>query len=68
MERERIEMVLLAAEDRSAPRIGAHLGTLIVLGPERISSTNPKHLALGERVQRILEERGLLRVLLPRQA
>lgn len=43
-------------------------GTLITLGPERISAANPEHLALGDRVQRILEERGLLRVLLPQKA
>jgi hypothetical protein len=36
-------------------------GSLIILTPERLISSNPEHVALGHRVQRMLEERGLLR-------
>jgi hypothetical protein len=39
-------------------------GKLVVLSPERLSAANPEHLALGHRVQQVLEERGLLRRLL----
>jgi hypothetical protein len=35
-------------------------GHLILLAPERFSSTDTEHVALGHRVQRALEERGLL--------
>jgi hypothetical protein len=36
-------------------------GSLITLAPTRLTATNPEHVALGQRVQRVLEERGLLR-------
>jgi len=35
-------------------------GSLVVLGPECLSAANPEHVALGHRVQQVLEERGLL--------
>jgi len=42
-------------------------GTLVVLTPERLSGRNPEHLALGRRVQSLLEDRGLIkRVVEPR--
>ncbi|QRK10223.1 immunity 52 family protein [Archangium violaceum] len=39
-------------------------GALVVLTPERISTTNPEHVALSLRAQQSLEERGLLREIL----
>jgi hypothetical protein len=36
-------------------------GTLVLLTPERLSTANPEHLALGRRVQEALDARGLLR-------
>jgi hypothetical protein len=36
-------------------------GTLIILTPERLSPSNPEHLSLAWRVQKLLEERGLLK-------
>jgi len=36
-------------------------GTLLILTPERLSAAHPEHVALGQHVQRVLEERGLLR-------
>jgi len=39
-------------------------GSLIILTPERLTITNPEHVALGHRVQRVLEARGVLRRLL----
>lgn len=45
-----------------------HLGTLITLTPERLTSTRPDHVALGHQVQRLLEERGLLQKLLEPRA
>jgi hypothetical protein len=36
-------------------------GTLIVLAPERLSASNPEHLALGRRVQEVLDSKDLLR-------
>ncbi|ATB32562.1 immunity 52 family protein [Melittangium boletus] len=45
----------------------ADKGTLVILTPERLSGRNSEHLALGRRVQSLLEERGLLkRVVEPR--
>jgi hypothetical protein len=35
-------------------------GTLVVLTPERPSTVSPEHVALGQRVQQVLAERGLL--------
>jgi hypothetical protein len=42
-------------------------GTLVILGPERLSATNPEHVALGHRVQQVLEERGLLKRIIERR-
>lgn len=42
-------------------------GTLVILGPERLSAANPEHVSLGRRVQQVLEEHGLLRRLLPQR-
>jgi hypothetical protein len=39
-------------------------GTLIVLGPERLSASNPEHLSLGRRVQEVLDSKELLRPVL----
>jgi hypothetical protein len=36
-------------------------GTLLILTPERLSAAHPEHVALGQRVQRVLDEHGLLR-------
>ncbi len=36
-------------------------GTLIILNPERLSASNPEHLALGRRVQEVLDAKELLR-------
>jgi hypothetical protein len=43
-------------------------GSLVVLGPERLSAANPEHLALGRGVQQVLEERGLLKRVVPRRS
>jgi hypothetical protein len=43
-------------------------GTLIILGPERLSATNPGHLALGQQVQQVLKTHGLLRRLPERRS
>lgn len=39
-------------------------GTVMVLAPERLSASNPEHLALGRRVQEVLDAKGLLRPVL----
>lgn len=36
-------------------------GNLIVGGPERLSAANPEHVALGRRIQEVLDTKGLLR-------
>jgi Immunity protein 52 len=36
-------------------------GTLVILTPERVDEANANHMALGRRVQQVLEDRGLLR-------
>ena len=41
-------------------------GTLVILSPERLSATHPEHLELGRRVQRLLENQGLLRKVVER--
>ncbi len=38
-------------------------GTLVTLTPERLSPSNPEHVALAWRVQKSLEERGLFRLM-----
>jgi immunity protein 52 of polymorphic toxin system len=43
-------------------------GTLVILSPERVSAANPEHVALGHRVQGVLEAHGLLRRVIPRRA
>jgi hypothetical protein len=40
-------------------------GTLLILSPERLSSSNPDHLALGHLVQEILDSKDLLRPVIP---
>ncbi|ATB27602.1 Imm52 family immunity protein [Melittangium boletus] len=39
-------------------------GSVMVLAPERLSASNPEHLALGRRVQEALDAKGLLRPVL----
>jgi len=39
-------------------------GTIIILGTERLSASNPEHLALGRGVQELLDARQLLRPVL----
>nr|WP_245814875.1 Imm52 family immunity protein [Cystobacter ferrugineus] len=39
-------------------------GTVMILAPERLSASNPEHLALGRRVQEVLDAKGLLRPVL----
>lgn len=43
-------------------------GSLIILTPERLTVTRPEHVALGHRVQRLLEERGVLKRLIERRS
>jgi hypothetical protein len=38
-------------------------GTLVTLTPERLSPSNPEHVALAWRIQKALEERGLFRLM-----
>ncbi|KFA90739.1 Imm52 family immunity protein [Archangium violaceum] len=40
-------------------------GTLVTLTPERLSPSDPAHVALAWRTQRALEERGLFRLMVP---
>ncbi|QRK05912.1 immunity 52 family protein [Archangium violaceum] len=40
-------------------------GTLVTLTPERLTPSNPEHVALAWRTQRALEERGLFRLMVP---
>jgi hypothetical protein len=42
-------------------------GSLIVLTPERLTPSKPEDVALAQRVQRLLEERGLLRRVVERR-
>jgi hypothetical protein len=42
-------------------------GSLLILGPEPLRAANPEHVALGQRVQRMLAERGLLRRVVERR-
>ena len=39
-------------------------GTLVILTPERLIPSNPEHVAHAWRVQKLLEERGLLRLVI----
>ncbi len=58
--RERGEVPALPAPVRVEP-VGDK-GTLVILTPERLSPSNPEHVALAWRVQKLLEERGLLKL------
>jgi hypothetical protein len=40
-------------------------GALVILTPERLTPSNPEHVALAWRTQRALEERGLFRLMVP---
>ncbi|KFA87141.1 immunity 52 family protein [Archangium violaceum] len=42
-------------------------GTLLLLTPERLTASNPEHLALGQRVQEVLHARGLLEPVVSRR-
>jgi hypothetical protein len=43
-------------------------GTLIILTPERLTITNPEHVSLGQRIQQLLKERGLLRAVVEQRS
>ncbi|ATB44275.1 hypothetical protein CYFUS_009762 [Cystobacter fuscus] len=65
--RERGEVAPLPAPVRVEP-VGDK-GTLVILTPERLTPSNPEHVALARRVQTLLEEQGLLRLVIqPRPA
>ena len=59
--RERGEVPTLPAPVRVEP-VGDK-GTLVTLTPERLTPSNPEHVALAWRTQRALEERGLFRLM-----
>ncbi|WNG54409.1 hypothetical protein F0U59_06140 [Archangium gephyra] len=42
-------------------------GTLVLLTPERLTATNPEHLALGQHVQEVLRAKSLLEPVVSRQ-
>ncbi|HEX5754300.1 MAG TPA: immunity 52 family protein [Archangium sp.] len=42
-------------------------GTLVLLTPERLTASNPEHLALGQRVQEVLRAKGLLEPVVSRR-
>jgi hypothetical protein len=42
-------------------------GSLLILGPEPLRAANPEHVALGQHVQRMLAQRGLLRRVVERR-
>ncbi|KFA91999.1 immunity 52 family protein [Archangium violaceum] len=42
-------------------------GTLLLLTPERLTASNPEHLALGRHVQEVLSARGLLEPVVSRR-
>ncbi|HEX5747204.1 MAG TPA: immunity 52 family protein [Archangium sp.] len=42
-------------------------GTLVLLTPERLTASNPEHLALGRRVQEVLSAKGLLEPVVSRR-
>jgi len=58
--RERGEVPALPAPVRL--ELVGDKGTLVILTPERLTPSNPEHVALARRVQNLLEERGLLRL------
>jgi hypothetical protein len=59
--RERGEVSALPAPVRVEP-VGDK-GTLVTLTPERLTPSNPEHIALAWRIQKVLEERGLFRLM-----
>jgi hypothetical protein len=59
--RERGEVPALPAPVRVEPV--EDKGTLVTLTPERLTPSNPEHVALAWRVQKALEERGLFRLM-----
>jgi hypothetical protein len=59
--RERGEVPVLPAPVRVEPV--EDKGTLVTLTPERLTPSNPEHVALAWRVQKSLEERGLFRLM-----
>jgi immunity protein 52 of polymorphic toxin system len=61
--RARGEVPVLPAPVRVEP-VGDK-GTLVTLTPERLTPSNPEHVALAWRTQRALEERGLFRLMVP---
>jgi immunity protein 52 of polymorphic toxin system len=61
--RDRGEVPVLPAPVRVEP-VGDK-GTLVTLTPERLTPSNPEHVALAWRTQRALEERGLFRLMVP---
>ncbi len=42
-------------------------GSLIILTPERLTPSNPEHVALAHRIQQVLGERGLLKMVVERR-
>ena len=61
--RERGEVPVLPAPVRVEP-VGDK-GNLVMLTPERLTPSNPEHVALAWRMQRALEEGGLFRLMVP---
>lgn len=59
--RERGEVPALPAPVRVEP-VGDK-GTLVTLTPERLTPSNPEHVALAWRMQKLLNERGLFRLM-----
>jgi hypothetical protein len=59
--RERGEVPALPAPVRVEP-VGDK-GTLVTLTSERLTPSNPEHIALAWRIQKLLEERGLFRLM-----
>lgn len=59
--RERGEVPALPAPVRVEP-VG-NKGTLVTLTPERLTPSNPEHIALAWRTQKLLDERGLFRLM-----
>lgn len=45
----------------------APVGPLIILTPVRPTPSNTEHVALAHRIQQVLEERGLLRLVVERR-
>jgi hypothetical protein len=43
-------------------------GSLIILTPERLTPSNPEHVALAHRIQQVLQEQGLLRLVVEQRS